>query len=171
MPRIASLLLLLLAVSACTGGGWQDALSADDRSMMAEAMQTALEFTRTGEGTNWANPASGNLGTVTPTRTWQSGDERDCRDYQQTVTVVGTTRVGYASACRAASGVWIDRRSPIYDTPAAYDDAVRTRLTIGFGFGYGHHFGHGHYGLGHHYPFGYDPWYDYRYGYPRYHWY
>jgi surface antigen len=166
MPRIASLSLLLLALSACAGTSWRDALTPDDRSAMTRAMQTALESNRTGEGTNWANPAGGALGTVTPTRTWRSG-ESDCRDYQQTVTVGGTTRLGYGSACRAANGVWIDRRSPVYDTPAAYDDAVRTRVTLGFG--YGHHFGHGHYGLGH-YPFYSYPWYGYRYGYPFY-WY
>lgn len=166
MPRIA-LLLLLLALAGCAGGSWRDALTPEDLSAMAQAVQTALESNRTGEGTNWANPESGALGTVTPTRTWQS-DGSNCRDYQETVTVEGVTRLGYGSACRAANGVWVDRRRPIYDTPAAYDDAVRTRLTLGFG--YGHYFGHGHYGLGH-YPFYPYPWYHYRYGYFPYYWY
>jgi len=158
-----------LALSACTQTDWRDSLNDVDHAQMNAAVQTALETSKTGESGSWANPASAHRGTVIPTRTWQADDGRNCRDYQQTVTVGDVTRVGYGSACRAGNGVWVDLRSPRY--VAAGSQSYRYRPhRLHFGFGYGHRFGRRHYGFGHHHFFGPYPLHAYRYGYP-YYWY
>ena len=158
-----------LALASCAYTDWRDSLSAADLAQMDTAVQEALETKKTGESGNWSEAASGHRGTVTPTRTWQSDDERDCRDYQQTVTVGDVTRVGYGSACRAENGAWVGRRSPRYVVAGAQPYRYQSHRLY-FGFGYGHHFGHGHYGFGHHDFFGPYPLHPYRYGYPDY-WY
>jgi surface antigen len=159
----------MLALGGCTYTDWRDSFSDLDHAQMNAAVQAALETRQTGESGNWANPASGHRGTVTPTRTWVADDGRDCRDYQQTVTVGDVTRVGYGSACRAANGVWVDRRSPRYVVAGARPYHYRPHRFY-FGPGYGHHYGRRHYGFGHHRFFGPYPLHAYRYGYP-YYWY
>ena len=158
-----------LALSACTSATWRDSLSTADRAQMDAAVQAALETRKTGESGNWVNAASTHRGTVTPTRTWRSDDGRDCRDYQQTVTVGDVTRVGYGSACRAGNGVWVNLRAPRYTSADARTQRYRPHRVY-FGFGHGHHFGHRHFGFGHRHVFGPYPFYVHRYGYPFY-WY
>ena len=167
MKVMASLFACTAALSACSHVDWRDSLSGADTAQMNSAIQAALEFKKTGESDNWANAASTHRGTVTPTRTWRSDDGRDCRDYQQTVTVGEVTRVGYGSACRAGNGVWVDLRSPRFTIAGTRPYRYRPhRLHIGLGFG--HHFGHRHFGLGHHYGFGAFPHHAYGFGYPYY---
>ncbi len=158
-----------VALTACSHTDWRNSLSGADKAQMNSAVQAALEFKPTGESDNWANAASTHRGTVTPTRTWRSDDGRDCRDYQQTVTVGEVTRVGYGSACRAGNGVWVDLRSPRFTIAGARPYRYRPhRLYYGFGFGHG--FGHRHFRFGHRYGFGAYPYHAFGFGYP-YYWY
>ncbi|NDF12786.1 MAG: glycine zipper 2TM domain-containing protein [Proteobacteria bacterium] len=76
-----------------------------DMSYYNNTAQTALETGRTGTTSSWKNPDSGNEGTVTPTRTFQSGG-RYCREYTQTVNVGGKKAEGYGTACRQPDGTW-----------------------------------------------------------------
>lgn len=163
------LLVGALALSACSRTDWRDSLSVADRAQMNAAVQTALETSKTGESGSWASQMNANRGTVIPTRTWQNDDGRNCRDYQQTVTVGDVTRVGYGAACRANNGVWVDIKSPRYVTAGTQPYRYRPHR-VHFGFGYGHHFGHRHFGFGHHHWFRPYPLHAYRYGYP-YYWY
>lgn len=77
-----------------------------DLAYEAQAQQSALERTRSGQATGWSNPDSGNKGTVTPTRTYQTSTGQYCREYQQTVTIGGETEKAYGQACRQADGSW-----------------------------------------------------------------
>ncbi len=80
-----------------------------DRADRLAASQTAhetFEYAPTGTTRTWANPDSGNYGTVTPTRTYQQSDGGYCREYQQTVTVGGKTEDAYGTACRQPDGSW-----------------------------------------------------------------
>ncbi len=76
-----------------------------DKLHMARTSATAFERVPTGQTTGWTNPDSGNSGTVTPTRTYQS-QGRYCREFQQSVTVGGKTEEAYGTACRQPDGSW-----------------------------------------------------------------
>lgn len=59
-----------------------------------------------GEKAGWTNPQSGNSGTVTTTRDGYNNAGQYCREYQQTVTVKGTTELAYGTACKQPDGTW-----------------------------------------------------------------
>jgi surface antigen len=167
MIRFVVLSALAALLAGCAVSRWTDALTAQDQTLITQTTQRALETARTGESANWTNPASGNRGTVTPTGTFKNSEGLNCRDYQQTVTVAAATRIGYGTACRHANGVWVDRRSPILrpSTEVAYASDLYTRPRLHFGIGYGHTFGHRHWGVLGHHRFGPYPWYGYPYPY------
>lgn len=105
--RGGALALAGLLLGACASA---DALSArpldpGDLRLMQQATQRALEKSKIGEGSNWSNPETGHLGTVTPLRTDESGAQ-PCRDYQVTLTIGGRTEFAYESACRLPDGQW-----------------------------------------------------------------
>ena len=90
---------------ALLGGLVGNMLDQRDKQMAAEAQRRALETAPTGKPVAWNNPDSGHSGTVTPTRTYQSGGTY-CREYQQTVTVGGNQEKAYGTACREPDGSW-----------------------------------------------------------------
>src|SRR5512143_3517680 len=51
-------------------------LDANDRRMMEESAQVALERNRSDQPQEWRNPGSGNYGTITPKRTYQTAEGR-----------------------------------------------------------------------------------------------
>lgn len=80
-----------------------------DRADQAYANQTdqrAFETAPTGQSSAWRNPDSGNSGTITPTRTYQTNSGQYCREFQQTITVGGQTQSAYGTACRQPDGSW-----------------------------------------------------------------
>ncbi len=68
--------------------------------------QQTLEYQPTGATSSWVNPDSGNSGSITPTKTYQSAGGENCREYQQTVTVAGEQQSAYGTACRQPDGSW-----------------------------------------------------------------
>ena len=77
-----------------------------DELSMRQTTQSTLETGRSGQTTRWANPDSGNSGTITPTRTFQTAAAQPCREFQQTVTIGGRTEQAYGTACRQLDGSW-----------------------------------------------------------------
>lgn len=61
-----------------------------------------LEYTRTGEPSDWTN-INGQMVQVTPTRTYKNNNGDDCRDYIQAYGN-GTQSRGFS--CRQADGTW-----------------------------------------------------------------
>jgi len=110
-PRGATLAVTaLLAFAGCTSvPDVIDRLDVAELRLMAETVQAALESNRVGAATNWVNPATGHLGTVTPVYTFAGDNGTPCRDYQITATADGDTAVGYDTACRRADGAWESR--------------------------------------------------------------
>ena len=102
--------LAAVAIGALAGAyfGNQVGKSLDraDRAAMQNTSQNALEKNPVGRTSSWSNPDSGNKGTVTPTRTYQTASGSPCREYQQTVTINGKTEQAYGRACRQADGSW-----------------------------------------------------------------
>ena len=77
-----------------------------DRQYMEQTAQQSLESNRSNQTSRWRNPDSGNQGSFTPTETYYTGDNRPCREYQQTVTIGGRPEQVYGTACREADGSW-----------------------------------------------------------------
>lgn len=69
-------------------------------------VQNALETQRTGRSVNWNNPDNGNQYTVTPTRTYRTAANGDCRDYDAWVFIGGYERKVTGTACRKPDGTW-----------------------------------------------------------------
>jgi surface antigen len=88
------------------GGAIGNALDQRDQELALQAAQNSFENSRTGTQSTWRNPDSGNSGSITPTRTYESSSGRYCREYQQTVTVGGETQDAYGTACRQPDGSW-----------------------------------------------------------------
>jgi surface antigen len=88
------------------GGAIGNALDQRDKELAMKAAQQSFETSRTGQPTSWNNPDSGNSGSVTPTRTYQTSGGQYCREYTQTVNVAGEKHEAYGTACRQADGSW-----------------------------------------------------------------
>lgn len=83
-----------------------DALDQTDREYAARSAQRTLESVPIGTTGEWRNPDSGHTGSVTPTRTYQAPSGQYCREFQQTITVGGTTEEAFGTACRQSDGRW-----------------------------------------------------------------
>jgi surface antigen len=90
---------------ALLGGLAGNMLDQRDKRMAAEAQQRALETAPTGQPVSWTNPDSGHSGTVTATRTYQSGNGY-CREFQNDVVIGGKSEKAYGTACRQPDGSW-----------------------------------------------------------------
>jgi surface antigen len=88
------------------GGAVGNYLDGRDKQLQQQAAAKALENAPSGTTTAWRNPDSGNTGTVTPKRTYQSASGQYCREYQQTVTIGGKKENSYGTACRQPDGSW-----------------------------------------------------------------
>jgi surface antigen len=93
-------------VGALAGSAVGQSLDNVDRLHAGRAQYAALESAPVGQTIAWSNPDSGHHGSVTPTRTWQAGGGRYCREYQQTVVVGGQPQSAYGTACRQPDGSW-----------------------------------------------------------------
>lgn len=88
------------------GGAIGDRMDAADRREAAETAQRAMETAPSGTSVAWQNPDSGNSGTVSPTRTYQSDSGQYCREYHTTVMIDGEEQKSYGTACRQPDGTW-----------------------------------------------------------------
>ena len=93
-------------LGALVGSEVGKSLDRADRVAMERTTQTSLESQPTGTPSTWTNPDSGNSGTVTPVRTYQTTGGAYCREYQQTVTIGGQTEEAFGTACRQPDGSW-----------------------------------------------------------------
>ena len=88
------------------GGLVGNLLDERDKKMAAEAAQKALESAPTGKPVAWNNPDSGHAGTVTPVKTYQTADGKQCRQYETSVTIDGKQEKAFGKACRQPDGNW-----------------------------------------------------------------
>ncbi len=87
------------------GGAIGNHLDQRDKELAYQNAQRSFENARTGQPSSWRNPDSGNSGSITPTRTYQS-DGQYCREYQQDINVGGERHKSYGTACRQPDGAW-----------------------------------------------------------------
>ena len=81
--------------------------SMDDTDRMKTAR--SLETVRTGVPSSWRNPDSGNVYTVTPTKTYSTASG-PCREYTIDAKIGGKAEKVYGTACRQPDGSWQVRK-------------------------------------------------------------
>lgn len=101
---------IVASVAGAMLGAWAGSkivqgMTAQDRGYY-ESASTRAATAPVGQQITWYNPASGNQGTITPTRAGTTSDGAACREYQQTVTIGGKTEKAYGTACKQADGSW-----------------------------------------------------------------
>ncbi len=77
-----------------------------DQLAMQDATFTALEHNKSQAKASWSNPDSGNMGSVTPIRTFKMADGSFCREYTSTVEIGGESEMAHGTACRQVDGSW-----------------------------------------------------------------
>lgn len=99
-----------IGVGAIAGGflgnRFGASLDCEDQVRHHETAQQSLETQQSGTPTTWQNPDSGDYGTVTPVRTYQRDDGVYCREFEQSITVNGTTENDVGHACRQEDATW-----------------------------------------------------------------
>ncbi len=93
-------------LGALLGNEVGKSLDKADQAYAQRSYNSALEKTATGQTSTWVNPDSGNSGTYTPVKTYQTDRGQYCREFQQTITVGGRTEDAYGTACRQPDGSW-----------------------------------------------------------------
>ena len=88
------------------GGAIGDRMDAADRRAAQRAATQAFDTAPSGQSVPWRNPDSGNSGSITPTRTYQTASGQYCREFQQTVTIGGESQQAFGRACRQPNGSW-----------------------------------------------------------------
>ncbi|MBO6783359.1 MAG: glycine zipper 2TM domain-containing protein [Alphaproteobacteria bacterium] len=69
-------------------------------------VHNALERAPTGQTVAWRNPDTGSQYAVTPTRTYRSAANLDCREYKTWVFIDGYEEEVTGTACRSSDGRW-----------------------------------------------------------------
>lgn len=95
-----------VAVGGLLGALGGQLLDQRDRRLQQEAAARAFETMPSGTSTPWRNPDTGNYGSVTPTRTYQTAAGRYCREFQQEVVIGGKREQAFGTACRQPDGSW-----------------------------------------------------------------
>lgn len=88
-------------VGAVVGGAVGRSMDETDRIKTARTLETV----RTGVSSQWRNPDTGHIYTVTPTRTYETGTG-PCREYSVRAQIGGKAETVYGTACRQADGSW-----------------------------------------------------------------
>ncbi|MDT8386863.1 MAG: RT0821/Lpp0805 family surface protein [Thiogranum sp.] len=86
---------------AAIGGSVGRSMDEVDRMRTAQA----LEGVRTGVPSTWRNPDTGNLYTMTSTRTYEQAYQ-PCREYTIDAVIGGRPEKVYGTACRQPDGSW-----------------------------------------------------------------
>lgn len=94
-------------LGAYTGSEIGASLDRADMMYANQTAQNAFETAPSGRAMTWQNPDSGNSGTVTPIKTFQTNNGQYCREYTQTVQVGGQSQEAYGTACRQPDGAWL----------------------------------------------------------------
>ncbi len=91
---------------AWSGSEVGKSLDKADRAYAERTAQNSLEYAQVGQAQAWRNPDSGNSGTFTPIRTYQSADRLYCREFETTIYVGDKQETGTGRACRRPDRTW-----------------------------------------------------------------
>ncbi len=91
---------------AFIGGQIGKSMDEQDRRLLQQTSQKALESGVTGQSVGWRNPDSGHYGSITPTNTFKNNNGEYCREYTHTVVIGTKQEKAYGKACRKPDGQW-----------------------------------------------------------------
>ncbi|WP_231362666.1 MULTISPECIES: RT0821/Lpp0805 family surface protein [unclassified Thioalkalivibrio] len=100
--RTAAIIAGTLA-GAAVGGSVGRSMDDVDRMRVSRTLETVPDR----QSSTWRNPNTGHQYHATPTRTYRSSGQ-DCREYQVQATMDGYPETINGTACRDASGRWVD---------------------------------------------------------------
>ncbi len=86
------------------GGSIGSSLDNADQAKALSALDTAPD----NQPVSWQNPNNGNQFTVTPTSTYQTASNANCREYTTEAIINGKRETIYGKACRQPDGTWKD---------------------------------------------------------------
>ena len=89
------------ALGAFLGSRIGRGMDREDQSKAA----AALEHSPDDRSTSWRNPNTGQIYSVTPTRTYES-ESGPCREFTTTTEIDGREEVVHGTACRQPDGSW-----------------------------------------------------------------
>jgi surface antigen len=166
MKRIS----LLLAVTSCIllsfSAAFGQPLNGSEAQPGENNLQSALEYNKTNQPTNWVNPDTGETGSIVPVKTFKNSEGQYCREFRQTILIGGKKEQGYGTACRQPDGTWQIVRGE-GDHPTAYSQAPPVEKKT-YGNVYGPPYVYGYYPY---YPYRYYPYRYYPYYPPAYYYY
>lgn len=93
-------------LGAALGKSLLDSLTVDDLNHYHKSSQKAMEDNKNGVSLAWTNHTTGTTGTFTPINVYRNDAEQFCREYIQTITILGKEQKGYGKACREDGGIW-----------------------------------------------------------------
>jgi surface antigen len=93
-------------LGAALGNSVGASLDRSDYTYYNRVSQQALETAQPGQALPWQNPTSGNSGTITPSKYYQTSGGQYCREYTQSIKVGGKVQEGVGTACRNEDGSW-----------------------------------------------------------------
>lgn len=101
-----AIIALMAILGAVVGEQVGRYLDETDWNKAEDAAQESLETDADGESTTWSNPDTGNSGSVTPTRTWETRHGQECREFETTILTDDEEQTATGLACRDDDGVW-----------------------------------------------------------------
>ena len=123
---IAFAVLVTWMTPVRAGAASPDALLSDaDQRHQEQAIQSALEFNRTGEAESWENAATGHRGRVIPTLTYRNSAGQDCRKFERRLTIDGRLAEAWGTRCRTVAGTWLQPLAPRPVYTRGHDDPER----------------------------------------------
>ena len=93
-------------LGALVGSSIGSSLDKADQLALQQTTSYTLERQPSGVVSSWANPDTGNRGTVMAEPAYESGGGQTCRNYRQTVEVGGQSEILTGTACRQPDGTW-----------------------------------------------------------------
>lgn len=89
-------------LGALVGGNIGRGMDQTDQAATARVLETSP----TGNTVTWRNPSTGSSYDVTPVRTYQTPDNRVCRDFSSWAVIDGYEEQLHGTACRMPDGRW-----------------------------------------------------------------
>lgn len=108
--KLAATAIGVLA-GAWLGNNVGNTLDDVDRLKSQKVTQRALERNPQGSPAVWSNPTNRTSGTTTPTRTYKSRNNEDCRTYKQSIVINDKIETKHGTACRI-NGLWVEQQPP-----------------------------------------------------------
>ena len=93
-------------VGAESGYSISDQLLPSDRTKFHQSAQFAMNNTSDGYMFNWINSETGVAGTIKPLRTYYTGQNTFCREFEASIAVQENIGKANGRACKVGDGAW-----------------------------------------------------------------